>query len=330
MTTTACERNPQLSIVVPIYNEEDNIEELIRRISEALNGLYSYEVVLVNDGSSDQSGAILDKVAEKNKRIKIIHFSRNFGQTAALMAGINASQGSILVPMDGDLQNDPNDIPKLIDTINQGYDVCSGWRKDRKDNPISRTIPSKLANGLISWISGVNLRDYGCTLKAYRRQVIEHVKLYGEMHRFVPIYATWFGAKVTEMAVTHHPRIHGKSKYGLNRIIKVVLDLIVVKFLTSYLQKPIYVFGGFGLASFAGSFLGFATMLYYKFFGHKTFIETPLPALVITLFLIGFISILMGLLAEMNVRIYHESQKKPIYGVSRTVNLDEETQCVEL
>jgi hypothetical protein len=229
--------------------------------------------------------------------------------------------------MDGDLQNDPADIPRLLAKLEEGFDVCSGWRKERRDS-LRRRLPSRLANRLISWISGVRLNDYGCTLKAYRRSMLAGVRLYGEMHRFIPIYASWQGARVTELPVNHRARTRGKSKYGLERTFKVILDLLVVKFLSDYAQKPIYVFGGFGLLSILAAFLCFGGMIYYKFWGGKTFIETPLPQLVIMLFLIGAVSVLMGLQAEILMRTYYESQGKRIYQVRKRTNLDADS-CAE-
>jgi glycosyltransferase involved in cell wall biosynthesis len=237
------------------------------------------------------------------------------------MAGIDASSGSIIITMDGDLQNDPKDIKNLLSKLNEGYDVCSGWRKDRKDNHLKRNLPSRLANWLISKVSGVYLNDYGCTLKAYKRHVIENVKLYGEMHRFVPIYAVWQGAKITEIPVQHHPRIHGKSKYGSERAVKVVLDLLVIKFLEKYAKNPIYIFGGAGILFFLSSFFFFCLMIYYKIAGLKDFIQTPLPQLITLLGLMGFMSILMGFIAEILMRTYHESQNKSIYLVKYKRNL---------
>jgi len=319
----------KLSIVVPIYNECDNIPELCQSIQDALqDGDFLYEIILVNDGSTDGSREALDVAARSHSQISVIHLRRNFGQTAAMMAGLDAAVGDIIVPMDGDLQNDPKDILRLVAELGKGYDVCSGWRRDRQDNTLKRVLPSKAANWLISRISGVRLKDYGCTLKAYRRDVIKDVRLYGEMHRFIPIYATWQGARVTELPVAHHPRRHGTSKYGLERIIKVILDLIVVKFLADYSQKPIYVFGGFGLLSITGSLVAFCLMVYYKFWGGKTFVETPLPSLVVLLFLMGFVAILMGLLAELVMRTYYESQGKSIYQIDETVPSSDST-CVE-
>ncbi len=321
--------SPDLSIIVPVYNERDNIEELCRRIAGALETSdTSHEIILVNDGSTDGSRDLLDQAAAEDPRIRVIHLRRNFGQTAAMMAGLDAARGRIIVPLDGDLQNDPADIPRLVSELDKGYDVCSGWRKDRQDNALRRVLPSKAANWLISFISGVKLNDYGCTLKAYRREVIKDVRLYGEMHRFIPIYATWLGARVTELPVSHHPRTHGRSNYGLERIGKVLLDLIVVKFLADYSQKPIYVFGGFGMFSMLGSFACFVLMIYYKFWGGKSFVETPLPSLVIMLFLMGFVSTLMGLLAELVMRTYYESQGKSIYQIDEIVT-SPDSPCAE-
>jgi len=311
----------RISIIIPIFNEEGNIEQLYEELLKVMGkNPYNFEIILVNDGSTDSSRQKLDAIAEQDRNVKIIHFKRNFGQTAAMMAGIDATSGDILIPMDGDLQNDPSDIPRLLEKLDEGYDVVSGWRKDRKDASIKRNLPSKIANWLISKISGVYLHDYGCTLKAYKKDVIKGVRLYGEMHRFIPIYASWQGGKVTEIPVNHHPRIHGKSKYGLERILKVVLDLILVKFMAKYSQKPMHVFGGFGFLSILLSFLCFGLMLYYKFFGAKSFIETPLPMLAVLFFLMGFICILMGFIAEMLMRTYFESQGKTTYLIDYTKN----------
>ena len=320
--TTDHGERPKLSIIVPVFNERENLEELHQRITAALAGGDPYEVILINDGSTDGSTEVLNEIAARDRRCKVIHFRRNFGQTAAMMAGIDYSQGQILIPMDGDLQNDPDDIPALVAEVERGHDVCSGWRRDRQDNALKRVLPSKMANWLISVISGVKLNDIGCTLKAYRREVIKDVKLYGEMHRFIPIYATWQGASVCEVPVKHHPRTRGSSKYGLERTVKVILDLIVVKFLADYSQKPIYLFGGFGLVNILLSILCFGLMVYYKFWGGKTFVQTPLPVLAAILVLVGFVSILMGLLAELIMRTYYESQDKHIYTVRETLNVD--------
>ena len=311
-----------LSITVPIYNEADNIGPLYERLVAALEPLGKpYEVILVDDGSQDGSDKALDALAAKDARVKVVHFRRNYGQTAAMMAGIRYASGEIIIPMDGDLQNDPADIPRLLAKLDEGYDVVSGWRKDRKDNPIRRNFPSRMANWLISSISGVHLHDYGCSLKAYRRDVVKGVKLYGEMHRFIPIYATWEGGKVTEVEVTHHPRERGTSKYGMNRVVKVLLDLIVVQFLARYASRPIYLFGGCGILALAGAFAAGVWAVYLKYFESTSFIQTPLPLLVVLLTLTGGISILMGLLAEIIMRTYYESQGKAVYVVRSTSNL---------
>ena len=313
-----------LSVIVPLYNEADNINPLYEKMAGLAPSLgCNLEMILVNDGSTDGSRAILDDLASRDGRVKVIHFRRNFGQTTAIMAGIDYSSGEVLIPMDGDLQNDPQDIPKLLEKLREGYQVCSGWREDRKDHPLKRNLPSRIANWLISEISGVKLHDYGCSLKAYRREVIKGVKLYGEMHRFIPIYATWQGARVAEIPVAHHPRIHGKSKYGLERTFKVILDLIVVKFLAQYAQKPIYVFGTFGLFSLFIAFIAALAALYYKIFGYKSFIETPLPLIFVMASITGIMCILMGLLAEIIMRTYYESQSKPVYLIDECRNLEQ-------
>lgn len=312
-----------LSIIIPLLNEEGNIDLLISKLQLHLAALgVSYEVILINDGSTDATEKLLAVHAKLDGRLKVINFKRNFGQTAALMAGIDHAKGDILIPMDGDLQNDSKDIRALLNKLDEGFDVVSGWRKDRKDSEW-RTMPSRIANRFISWISGVHLHDYGCTLKAYRREVITDVRLYGEMHRFIPIYSSWQGGKVTEIVVTHHPRIHGKSKYGMGRIFKVVLDMIVVKFMADYATKPIYVFGSFGLFNILLSVLASIAALYLKLFAGTSFISTPLPLLVVLTFLTGVLSILMGLMAEISMRTYHESQNKSVYLIKNTSNLED-------
>jgi len=237
------------SLIIPVYNEEENLDLLQAAIEEALNSKISYEIVYVDDGSKDASYSILEKISAGKDFVKVIKLRRNYGQTAAMQAGIENSSGEILIPLDSDLQNDPSDIPDLINKIEEGFDVVSGWRKNRQDTFINRKLPSVIANRIISWISGVKLHDYGCSLKAYKADVLQYVKLYGELHRFIPVCASWYGAKVTEMPVKHHARRFGKSKYGINRTIKVILDLIVIKFLTNYATRPIYVFGGISVAS---------------------------------------------------------------------------------
>jgi glycosyltransferase involved in cell wall biosynthesis len=311
------ETTPKLaiSVVIPVYNEELNVDELHQRIAGVLTG-DDVEFLFVDDGSSDSTPARLAALAVNDPRVRVIRFRRNYGQTAALSAGIDHARGAIIVPMDGDLQNDPADVPRLLAKLDEGYDVVSGWRIDRQDS-FHRRLPSTIANRIISWISGVHLHDYGCSLKAYRRSVLEEVRLYGEMHRFVPIYASWQGARVAELPVRHHARTRGKSNYGMERTFKVVLDLIVVKFLASYATKPIYVFGGFGIASFLLAFGAFAMMIYFKTWAipKKTFIQTPLPMVVVMFTLVGCLSIMLGLVAELTVRTYYESQGKRTYSL---------------
>jgi glycosyltransferase involved in cell wall biosynthesis len=312
-----------ISVTVPIFNEIDSIVPLHERVSIVLRSLgRPWELIFVNDGSTDGSTAALDKVAAEDPNVKVIHLRRNFGQTAAMMAGIDFARGEIIIPMDGDLQNDPMDIPRLLAKLDEGFDVVSGWRKGRKDARLTRNFPSWLANRLISVISGVHLHDYGCSLKAYHKSVIKDVKLYGEMHRFIPIYASWQGARVAEIPVTHHSRQFGKSNYGLGRTVKVMLDLIVVKFLATFAQKPMYVFGCVGLLSLTVSVVSGVWALYLKF-GHQTsFVQTPLPLLFVLTAITGIMCILMGLLAELLTRTYHESQHKAIYSVGVTRNID--------
>ncbi len=312
-----------LSILIPTYNEQDNIEPLYEQLTGVLEPLPEpHEIIFINDGSLDATEDRLNALAERDKHVKVIHFRRNFGQTSAMMAGIDFASGDVLIPIDADGQNDPADIPKLLDKLAEGYDVVSGWRSNRQDHG-RRRIASRVANWVISRVSGVRLHDFGCTLKAYRRDVLSSTRLYGEMHRFIPIYATWEGAKVAEVQVNHHPRRHGKSSYGMERIVKVMLDLIVVQFLAHYSTRPIYVFGGFGLLSLAISFASGLWALYLKFWGGKDFVETPVPLFVVMAFITGIICILMGLLAEINMRVYCEAQGKASYLVKRTMNLDE-------
>jgi glycosyltransferase involved in cell wall biosynthesis len=309
-----------LSILIPIFNEEESISPLYDRLITALKKTgRPYEVIFIDDGSSDSSLEILLDISKKNPNVKVISFSRNFGQTAALSAGIDFSSGEILIPMDGDLQNDPEDILPLLQKIEEGYDVVSGWRKSRKDSFLTRRFPSMVANKMISLIGGVRLHDHGCTLKAYKRDILKNIRLYGEMHRFIPIYAQWIGARVSEIPVNHFPRRSGSSKYGMSRIIKVILDLMVVKFLLSYSQKPIYVFGGMGLLMILAAFLSGGYAIYLKIFRGVSFILTPLPLLSVLLLMLGFLSILMGFLAEILTRTYYESQRKPTYQIKETI-----------
>jgi glycosyltransferase involved in cell wall biosynthesis len=312
---------PQISVVIPLYNEEENVEPLLDELFAELRKLgRTFEVLCVDDGSKDRTFSVLQAYAGRTPELRVVRFRLNFGQTAAMSAGIEKARGDVIVPMDGDLQNDPRDIGKLLAQLDAGSDVVSGWRKDRKDKEFGRKLPSRVANRLISAISGVRLHDYGCSLKAYRREVLRDVKLYGEMHRFIPIYASWQGAKVTEMVVNHRARHAGRSKYGLSRTLKVVLDLMVVKFLASYATKPIYVFGGFGLLSVGCAVFAFLWALYYKLTGQKDFVETPLPLVTVMFTLVAALSLLMGLLAELVIRTYYESQDKRPYLVAEELN----------
>ena len=312
-----------VSVVVPIYNEEENIDRLLAETQEALSAAnLVYELILVDDGSSDQSHELLLNQALQDQRIKIVRFRRNFGQTAAMAAGFHFAQGEVVVPMDADLQNDPCDIPRLLEKIEEGYDIVSGWRKNRKDTFISRKLPSVLANALISRMTHVRLHDYGCTLKAYRRKVLDQIRLYGEMHRFIPALAHQVGARVTEITVAHRPRVAGVSKYGIDRTMRVVLDLITVKFLLNYSTRPLQLFGKWAFGSFALSFVTVLMMLYMKFGEGLSMNRNPLLILSAFLLFSGVQFITLGLLGELVTRTYHEVQDKPIYNISETVNLD--------
>lgn len=311
-----------ISVFIPVYNEEESIEILQGKIEEAMSqSTYTYEVIYVDDGSSDSSFSILKSIADKKDNVKVVKFRRNFGQTAAMSAGIDAAEGKVLIPMDSDLQNDPVDIPRLMEKIDEGYDVVSGWRKDRQDTFIDRKLPSMIANKIISWLSGVNLHDYGCTLKAYRAEVLKDVRLYGELHRFIPICASWVGAKVTELAVNHHERQFGSSKYGINRTFKVILDLILMKFLTDYITKPIYFFGATSFVSITLSIITFFWSIGLKLISGTDFDATPLPVLGAMFFTVSIQLFMMGILADMMMRTYYESQDKKIYSVETQINL---------
>jgi len=309
-----------ISILVPVFNEGQNVVPLYEKIVAALSRTgRGYEVIFVDDGSTDDTLSQLSSISEKDSHIRILSLSRNFGQTTALTAGIDFSKGEIIIPMDGDLQNDPEDILALLQKIEEGYDVVSGWRRSRKDSFLTRRFPSIVANKLISVIGGVRLHDYGCTLKAYRRDILHNIRLYGEMHRFIPIYARGIGARVAEVPVRHYSRRSGSSKYGISRVFKVILDLMVVKFLLSYSQKPIYVFGGTGLLLMLGAFLCGGYAVYLKLFKGLSFILTPLPLLSVFLLTLGFLSILMGFLGEILTRTYYESQGKPTYQIKKVI-----------
>ncbi len=309
----------RISVVIPLYNEEENVEELHRRLKVALEGTgRGYEIIYVDDGSTDDTPGRLEEIAESDPAVLVLSLRRNFGQTAAFAAGFDFARGDVIITMDGDLQNDPADIPKLLERLDK-HDLVSGWRKNRKDPFLRRRLPSMIANWLISTVTGVKLHDYGCSLKAYRREVIKNLKIYGEMHRFIPAVASWYGVRITEVETIHHPRLHGKSKYGLSRTIKVVLDLITVKFLQSFSTKPIQFFGPMGLLS---GFAGFLISLYLSFrkifFGEEIG-SRPLLLLGALLIIVGIQLIGMGLISEILVRVYHESQKKPIYVIKKII-----------
>jgi glycosyltransferase involved in cell wall biosynthesis len=308
-----------LSLVIPCYQERESLPMLLEALDAARDDLaaagHDVEVAIVDDGSTDGSAELLRDATYSRTWLRVVRLSRNYGQTAALVAGFGEARGDVIVPLDADLQNDPADIPALLRRLDEGYDVVSGWRRTRHDRALTRRLPSWLGNRVISWISGVQLHDYGCTLKAYRREVIEGVQLYGEMHRFIPIYAAWRGARVTEIPVRHHPRRRGTSKYGLGRAPSVLLDLLFVRFLWSSGTKPIHAFGRFGLANLFMSGAAFALMVWLKLWGHKDFVQTPLPAVCVMFFLFGGLSILLGFLAELTIRTYHEAGHHPIYVV---------------
>ena len=306
-----------ISIIIPVYNEVEALPELYRELKNVLAGLEkSVEIFFIDDGSRDGSSAVLDELALSDARVQALPLRRNYGQTAAIMAGFQHCTGDVIIPMDADGQNDPADIPRLLNKVSEGYDVVSGWRIDRDDR-FSRRLPSMVANRLISSLLGVPLHDYGCTLKAYRREVIEDVRLYGEMHRFIPIYAAWEGARVTELPVTHHPRLYGKSKYGFSRISRVFLDLVILYFIDRALDRPMQFFGKLGLAFWGLAFLTLGWAAVLKFGYGVTLIQTPLPLLAATIGLSGVLFILLGLIAEILTRIYFETRGKPPYKIER-------------
>ena len=316
------EPTPRISIIVPLKNEERSVAQLVDETRQALARVGEpYEILLVDDGSTDDTWATIRTLAEADPRVIGIRFRKNLGQTAALSAGFDYSRGDVIIPMDGDLQNDPADIPRLLEKLEEGYDVVSGWRRVRKDSALTRILPSWFANKLISLVGGVKLHDFGCTLKAYRRDVVKDVRLYGEMHRFIPIYASWHGALTAEIEVNHRPRAHGRSNYGFGRTFKVILDLIVIKFLADFLQKPIYVFGGMGLLSLFGALIAGLYSIHLKIWHHTSFIQTPLPLLTVLLTVLAVNAILVGLVAEISVRIYYEAQQKKTYVVRETLNI---------
>ncbi len=318
----AAESPIDLSVIVPVYNEAGNVDPLHNELTAVLKALpIRYELIFVDDGSKDGTAEKLAAIqARDSEHTRVAFLRRNCGQTAALSAALDLSRGAIVVPMDGDRQNDPADIPRLLARLDEGFDVVSGWRRERQDKLVTRKLPSWVANKIVAAISGVPLHDFGCTMKAYRRRVLEGVRLYGEMHRFIPIFAMWQGARVAELVVNHRARTSGRTKYGLGRTFNVVLDLILIRFYQRYAQRPIHLFGRIGLLSIFLSFAMFALMIYYKYahelitgYPNKPFVETPLPLLTVFFFLMGVQSILMGVLAEMVMRTYYESQHKTTY-----------------
>lgn len=317
----------KLSVIIPVYNEVENLPLLHQALHQSLDDLPEcWEVVYVDDGSTDGSVEVLEQLgASDPAHTRVVIFRRNFGQTAAIAAGIDYAGGDVIVLMDADLQNDPADIPMMLEKLCEGYDVVSGWRVNRQDKFLTRRIPSQIANGLISRVTGVHLHDYGCTLKAYRREVLTGFRLYGEMHRFIPVYASIVGARIIELPVHHHARKFGKAKYGLGRTFNVILDLFTVKFLLSYSNKPIYLFGGAGIILFILSFLVLLFLVLMRIFAGEHMIRSPLLQMSTMLFILGFQSILMGLIAEQLARTYHESQQKPTYTVRRVINKLPET-----
>jgi glycosyltransferase involved in cell wall biosynthesis len=316
------EEKMELSLVIPVYNEEGNLLVLHNAIHAALDPIQvKWKIIFVDDSSTDGSLTVLKELAQKDhSHVQVIVFRRNYGQTAAIAAGIDHSDGDIIILMDADMQNDPADIPFMLAKLNEGYDMVSGWRKDRKDPFLSRILPSQIANFLISWVTGVHLHDYGCTLKAYRREVLSGFRLYGEMHRFIPAYAYASGARVTELVVHHHPREHGKSKYGLERTLKVILDLFTVKFLLSFSVSPIYIFGGVGVGMIFLSMVMLLFLAVRKIFFSTSVLASPFFTLGVMVFALGFQTILMGLIAELLMRTYHETLNKPTYTIREVIN----------
>jgi glycosyltransferase involved in cell wall biosynthesis len=317
-------RAVELSIVIPLYNEVESVPHLYAALRDALEAIgRTYEILFVDDGSRDGTFAALTDVAEVDPRVRLIRFRRNFGQTAAMVAGFDHARGGIIIPMDGDLQNDPADIPLLLQKIEEGYDVVSGWRKNRQDRALLRRFPSKIANWLIGRVTGVRLHDYGCSLKAYRAEVLQGTRLYGEMHRFIPALANLMGARICEVPLRHHARKFGRSKYGIKRTLKVMLDLMTVKFLTDYSTKPIYFFGGIGMVLCLVGILAAAETLWEKFAIGTYVHNNPFILIAVFMFTLGVSFIFLGLLAEIIIRTYHESQAKPIYWIGETRNLEE-------
>jgi glycosyltransferase involved in cell wall biosynthesis len=319
-----------VSVVIPLYNEEESIRPLNEYLLGVLDKIdETSEVIYIDDGSQDGTYPILKKISQEDERVRVIRLRRNFGQTAAFAAGFDFVQGEIVVTMDGDMQNDAADIPLLLEKIEEGYDVVSGWRKNRQDVFLTRRLPSQIANSLISKVTGVRLHDYGCSLKAYRSEVVKNINLYGDMHRFIPALASWIGISVTEIPVNHHARKYGTSKYGLGRTVKVILDLLTVKFLLDYATRPIQIFGLMGLLSLGGGTLTGLYLAFVRLFMGQAIGDRPLLLLAVLLVLIGVNLIIMGLLGELMVRTYHEAQGKPIYRIKEMLGADDLTRVAK-
>lgn len=325
MTNSTGERRKDISVVIPVFNEEENIKLLYPRLKQVLDSLKKdYEIIFVDDGSTDKTPVLLHKICTEDRKVKGIIFRRNFGQTAAISAGFDYADGKIILTLDADLQNDPKDIPQLIKKIEEGYDVVSGWRAERKDPFLSRRLPSRISNWLISFFTGVKLHDYGCTLKAYRREIAKDIKLYGEMHRFIPALASWVGASICEVKVSHRPRKYGKSKYDFSRINRGFLDLLTLKFLLSFATRPIQIFGKFGLISIFLGFICGIILVVMKVVSGVDMTGNPFLYLSILFILIGGQFISMGLLGEIISRTYHESQNKSIYFIREVLGYKKE------
>lgn len=313
----------KISIILPIYNEKDNIEILYNQLKKVLlSEKYEYEIIAIDDGSKDGSLNILKNIANKDPKFKLIGFFHNFGQTAAMSAGIKMANGDVIIPMDADLQNDPDDIPRFLEKINEGYDVVSGWRKNRKDKMLTRKIPSKVANWIIGLITGVKIHDYGCTMKAYKREWIQGINLYGQMHRLIPAYISWQGGRVVEIETNHRPRIYGQTKYGLARVYRVILDLTVIKFLSKYMGRPMHFFGGIGFIVFSLGILSGLVAIGLRFLIDLHLVETPLPVFSALFIIVGVQLVVMGILSEMLMRTYYESQQKTPYNIKEKINFE--------
>jgi glycosyltransferase involved in cell wall biosynthesis len=312
---------PYVSVIIPIFNEADNLQILHQRLCSAMEETgYSWEAVYVNDGSTDGSGALLRRLHGEGETVRVVDLTRNFGQTAAMAAGFDHARGEIIVAMDGDLQNDPGDIPRLVEKLGEGFDVVSGWRANRQDGFWLRRLPSQAANWLISKTTGTHLHDYGCTLKAYRRDAMKHLKLYGEMHRFIPAILAGYGARIVELPVAHHARQFGKSKYGISRTVRVLLDLLLVKFTLSFMTKPLQIFGLVGLMSFLPGVAICAVLLFQRIVFFQALGDRPLFLLGILLTVIGAQFVSLGILAEIQIRTYHEASHKPTYLIRNILN----------